>query len=180
MAYSKIEMVEAITEHLAEKGKRMSNLKRADVSQLEEIIKKYDIDIETFSIDRKNTMKQEKQQNNKTKTEDVLKKLLKFNVGEDVLYYTNYQTDYDRFYVKCRIMKINKKSITIQKYCSVKDIKRDNEILRNQTYGYVNHTWTDELLTKKCVVRDVEQLKKRGSYLDDYFVNGELSVDYGN
>jgi len=57
---TKIEMVSAITEHLSSLNKRMTNLKYASISELEEIVKKYGIDINTFVIERKALMKEQR------------------------------------------------------------------------------------------------------------------------
>lgn len=68
---SKIEMVEAITEHLADEGKRMSNLKKASVVQLEELVVKYGIDINAFAIERRAEMKNQRIKDKKKKEERI-------------------------------------------------------------------------------------------------------------
>jgi len=57
---TKIDMVEAITKHLSALGKRMTNLKSSSVDKLEEIVKKYEIDINAFVIERKALMKEQR------------------------------------------------------------------------------------------------------------------------
>ena len=68
---SKIEMVEAITEHLAGEGKRMTNLKKASVVQLEELVVKYGIDINAFVVERKAEMKNQRIKDKKDKEERI-------------------------------------------------------------------------------------------------------------
>lgn len=64
MSYTKVEYVEAITAELRGKGKRMTNLNKASIKQLQEIAKKYGIDeeyMETFRTRRKQQRKQDKE-----------------------------------------------------------------------------------------------------------------------
>lgn len=68
---TKIEMVEAITEHLAGEGKRMTNLKKASVGQLEELVVKYGIDINAFAIERREEMKIQRIKDKKKKEERI-------------------------------------------------------------------------------------------------------------
>ena len=68
---TKIEMVEAITEHLADEGKRMTNLKKASVVQLEELVVKYSIDINAFAIERRAEMKIQRIKDKKKKEERI-------------------------------------------------------------------------------------------------------------
>lgn len=57
--YKKTEYVEAITEHLASEGKRMTNLKKASISQLHSMaLDKFNIDMDTFVDFRKKCQKQ--------------------------------------------------------------------------------------------------------------------------
>ena len=51
-------MVEAITLHFKEQGKRMTNLNKISMSKLEKIVEKFDIDIEAFCIQRRKNMKE--------------------------------------------------------------------------------------------------------------------------
>lgn len=56
--YKKTEYVEAITEHLAKEGKRMTNLKKASLSQLHSMaLDKFNIDMHLFVNIRKTEMK---------------------------------------------------------------------------------------------------------------------------
>lgn len=66
---TKTDMVEAITEHLSALGRRMTNLKSQSVGKLEEVIKKYQIDINTFAIKRKEEMKLQRIKDKKAKEE---------------------------------------------------------------------------------------------------------------
>ena len=68
---SKIEMVEAISQHLAGEGKRMTNLKKASVVQLEELVVKYGIDINAFVVERKAEMKIQRIKDKKDKEERI-------------------------------------------------------------------------------------------------------------
>ena len=62
MEYSKAEMMDAIKEHLAEQGRRLTNLKTASKEFLMEKINEYGIDIETYSKERKEQSKREKKE----------------------------------------------------------------------------------------------------------------------
>jgi hypothetical protein len=57
---TKKDMVEAITEYLSAQGKRMTNLKRASEEKLQELVEKYNIDIQEFAKDRKEEMKKQR------------------------------------------------------------------------------------------------------------------------
>ena len=64
---SKIAMVEAISQHPAGVGHRITHLKKASVVQLEELVVKYGIDINAFAVERKAGMKLQRIKNKKEK-----------------------------------------------------------------------------------------------------------------
>ncbi len=74
---SKIEMVEAITEHLADEGKRMTNLKKASVVELEELVVKYGIDINAFVVERRKKMINQRIKNREEKDMSYFRKVEK-------------------------------------------------------------------------------------------------------
>ena len=112
-----------------------------------------------------------------------------YNIGDDVIYYTNY-TNYKIVWwgaakhemnVKCRIVKLNKCSITLQKYESEIDISDDKRALREQTLGKLYIAWTDNLLTEKVVVKDLTKIMRKIDdplLYDDYIKRYEYGVDY--
>ena len=100
---TKIEMVEAIAEHLAEEGKRLTNLKKASVGQLEELVVKYGIDINAFVEQRNLRKKLKKLWLKKNKEERIRQKAEKDKEAEvlhieglcDIQkYYINGKADY--------------------------------------------------------------------------------------
>lgn len=106
-----------------------------------------------------------------------------YKIGEDVIYYTKYKVG-DREYkvqVKCCIMKINKCSITLQKYKCNLDFTDDVRALREQTHGAIKFEWTNELRDKdNVVVRDVKQLiMSDNSLYQDKIKATYYGVDYG-
>ena len=72
MDYSKAEMMDAIKEHLAEQGRRLTNLKTASKEFLMEKINEYGIDIETYSRERKEKFKREKKERAVKKKQDEI------------------------------------------------------------------------------------------------------------
>jgi len=116
----------------------------------------------------------------------VEKDLSRFNNGEVVLIYTKYYID-DKFYdvyVKCKIHKINKCSITLQKYkCNV-DFDEYNKSYREQTFGKLYFNWTDELEQSKqnfINVKDVDKIMRTDWDLYDTYVKQTYySIDFGD
>ena len=106
-----------------------------------------------------------------------------YEIGEDVIYYTKYKVG-DKEYkvqVKCMIKKINKCSITLQKYkCNI-DYTDSKRALREQTYGNIKFEWTNELCDKdNVVVKDVKRMIRSGdSIYQDYIKATYYRVDYG-
>jgi cellobiose-specific phosphotransferase system component IIB len=66
---SKVMMVKAITEHLAKDGKRMTNLNKASIEKLDELIDKYEIDIVSYAIKYKDELKMKRIKDKKDKKE---------------------------------------------------------------------------------------------------------------
>jgi hypothetical protein len=58
---SKIETIEAIKTYFAKQGKRMTNLNKLPIEKLQEIVNKYNIDLEEFSANRKEQQKQQRE-----------------------------------------------------------------------------------------------------------------------
>ena len=82
-----------------------------------------------------------------------------YEIGEDVIYYTKYKVGDNEYkvQVKCMIKKINKCSITLQKYKCNMDFTDANTALKEQTYGNIKFEWTNELRDKdNVVVRDIK------------------------
>jgi len=116
----------------------------------------------------------------------VEKDLSRFNVGEVVLIYTKYKVndiEYD-IYIKCKIHKINKCSVTLQKYkCNV-DFNEYHKSYREQTFGKLYFNWTDELEQSKqnfINVKDVDKIMRTDWDLYDTYVKQTYySIDFGN
>ena len=64
---TKKDMVEAITEYLSAQGKRMTNLKKASEEKLQELVEKYEINIQEFAKNRKEEMKKQRAIDKKAK-----------------------------------------------------------------------------------------------------------------
>ena len=106
-----------------------------------------------------------------------------YEINEDVIYYTKYKVG-DKEYkvqVKCMIKKINKCSITLQKYKCNMDFTDDKRALMEQTHGAIKFEWSDELRDKdNVVVRDVKQIVRSDDILyQDKIKATYYSVDYG-
>ena len=106
-----------------------------------------------------------------------------YEIGEDVIYYTKYKVG-DKEYkiqVKCVIKKINKCSITLQKYKCNMDFTDDKRALMEQTHGAIKFEWTNELCDKdNVVVKDVKQIIRSDDILYQDMINATYySVDYG-
>ena len=106
-----------------------------------------------------------------------------YEINEDVIYYTKYKVG-DKEYkvqVKCMIKKINKCSITLQKYKCNMDFTDDKRALMEQTHGAIKFEWTNELRDKdNVVVRDVKQIVRSDDILyQDKIKATYYRVDYG-
>ena len=190
----KADYIEVIESHFAEQGKRLTNLSKATVYDLKEIIEKYDIDYDEKAIISANDELKVKQKNFKNiynNTEILVTKEVKedkdlsdYKVGEVVIYYTKYQVNGrdTNINVKCKIVKINKQSLTLQHYDCDIDESDVNRALREQTYGvriFKWHSWHSPI-NKKCVCKNVEKLIRKGDCLyNDYVKQTTTSVDFG-
>jgi hypothetical protein len=84
---AKIEMVEAITEYLKHRGERMTNLKKASLETLNNLILKYEIDIYEFKEERLNRLKEEKERKEREKKiykEKLLKEEIEYKKEEEL------------------------------------------------------------------------------------------------
>ena len=106
-----------------------------------------------------------------------------YEIGEDVIYYTKYKVGDNEYkvQVKCMIKKINKCSITLQKYKCNMDFTDDKRALMEQTHGAIKFEWTNELRDKdNVVVRDVKQIVRSDDILyQDKIKATYYRVDYG-
>jgi len=113
-----------------------------------------------------------------------------YNIGDDVIYYTNYKvvgwSDEPREWtinVKCRIVKLNKSSITLQKYESDIDFTNGKRALREQTHGRIYFNWTDKLLKEKVVVKNLKNIMRKIDeplIYDDYIKQTDYYMDFNN
>ena len=106
-----------------------------------------------------------------------------YEINEDVIYYTKYKVGDNEYkvQVKCMIKKINKCSITLQKYKCNMDFTDDKRALMEQTHGAIKFEWTNELRDKdNVVVRDVKQIVRSDDILyQDKIKATYYRVDYG-
>ena len=112
-----------------------------------------------------------------------------YNIGDDVIYYTNkvvkwsgYETEW-RLLVKCRIVKINKCSITLQKYESDVDFTDGKRAFQEQTHGKIYFNWADKLLTEKVVVKNFTKIMREVDepiLYKHYMKQTDYLVDFGN
>ena len=114
-----------------------------------------------------------------------------YNIGDDVIYYTNY-TNYKIVWwgaakhemnVKCRIVKINKCSITLQKYESDVDFTDGKRAFQEQTHGKIYFNWTDKLLKEKVVVKNLKNIMREVDepiLYKHYMKQTDYLVDFGN
>ena len=106
-----------------------------------------------------------------------------YEINEDVIYYTKYKVGDNEYkvQVKCMIKKINKCSITLQKYKCNMDFTDDKRALMEQTHGAIKFEWTNELCDKdNVVVKDVKQIIRSDDILyQDMIKATYYSVDYG-
>ena len=114
-----------------------------------------------------------------------------YNIGDDVIYYTNY-TNYKIVWwgaakhemnVKCRIVKINKCSITLQKYESDVDFTDGKRAFQEQTHGKIYFNWTDKLSKEKVVVKNFTKIMREVDepiLYKHYMKQTDYLVDFGN
>ena len=105
-----------------------------------------------------------------------------FEVDEILLVYSNH----DHAYIKARILKINKASLTVKMYSYTKIL--DTDAIQNQTYGNHRLVWEnpeDQILHQTY---DTKCLRSRNGFLkfgeskwrDDEFVEGKQRCDFGH
>ena len=114
-----------------------------------------------------------------------------YNIGDDVIYYTNY-TNYKIVWwgaakhemnVKCRIVKLNKCSITLQKYESDVDFTDGKRAFQEQTHGKIYFNWTDKLSKEKVVVKNFTKIMREVDepiLYKHYMKQTDYLVDFGN
>lgn len=98
--------------------------------------------------------------------------LEKFEVGEEVLIYHSHD------FIKGRINKINKNSLTIELFAY--SVIIDEEAIKNQTHGYNRLIWHNHI-NNKVIRYNTDGIVKKGEskYYDELFIEGKRSVDYG-
>lgn len=70
--YKKVEYVEAIESHLRKQGKKLTNLRKATINELKELITKYNVDMVDFvSIRNKEMKEKEEQEKEEQKIRDL-------------------------------------------------------------------------------------------------------------
>lgn len=167
---------------LAKRKKAIYELIIEKIDELDELDDKKDDFKNKFEELFKPKVKAEKVKNDLK----VEKDLSRFNIGEIVLVETKHKVndiEYD-IYVKCKIYKINKCSITLQKYkCNV-DFNEYHKNYREQTFGKLYFNWTDELEQSKqnfINVKDIDKIMKTDWDLYDTYVKQTYySIDFGN
>ena len=80
-------------------------------------------------------------------------------------------------------VKLNKSSITLQKYESDIDFTDGKRALREQTHGRVYFNWTDKLLKEKVVVKNLKNIMREVDepiLYKHYIKQTDYDVDFGN
>ena len=128
----------------------------------------------------------------KTQTQaDFTGHITGYDVGDHVICFTNYkaedvngnETCYFRMNVKCKIIKINKKSITLVKWNSTVDFSGYDYALANQCEGHIKFKWTNSFGHQKEVVKDLSRITRKCDDLEKYQKYCEESsyrIDFGN
>ena len=184
---------------LGEMGYKLKNVKNPNISLAKRKKAIYELIIEKIDEldeldDKKDDFKNKFEELFKPKVKakkvkndlKVEKDLSRFNIGEIVLVETKHKVndiEYD-IYVKCKIYKINKCSITLQKYkCNV-DFNEYHKNYREQTFTKLYFNWTDELEQSKqnfINVKDIDKIMKTDWDLYDTYVKQTYySIDFGN
>jgi hypothetical protein len=179
-------------ELLAEFNKKLTNIKNNHIPietrkhkafdfLLKQVVKLEGDELELWKDKLENLFNPKKS----NKVEKVNNDLSKFNIGEDVLIYTKYKIDEEDYsyetYVKCKIHKINKCSITLQKYKCNADFSSYNRAAREQTFGRLYFNWTNELQQNKIVIKDVSKILRSDWDLYDTFIKqSDYFVDFGH
>lgn len=101
-----------------------------------------------------------------------------FVVGEEVLFHRGTTHGWHSVYVKAKVMKINKSSISIRLFHY--KVVIDENAYENQTYGYNKMVW-DNFTDERKIVYQRGALKKYGEIeiYNKYFTQGEYFADYG-
>ena len=206
--YDKISLTQYI-DFLGDMGYRLKNIKNSNIELTKrkkaiyeticEKIEKLDPDEKTdiknkfdelFEPKQKQKQKQIKKVKNDSDSDtdsDEEDDLSDFNVGEVVLVYNKYYAkkySYNIF-VKCRVHKINKCSITLQKYkCNV-DFTDYDKGFSERTFGKLYFNWTDELeeATKENFIniKDLRKIKRAGwSLYENYIEQSKYSTYFGD
>jgi len=164
---------------LKEFGLRLTNLKSHKIMLETRKTKAFEV----LSEKIKELEGEEQVQKWKDKLENVFPKknthtqaeFIGYNVGDVVICFTDYSqivkdgykyymSDYfDDIYVKCKIQKINKDSITLVKYKCVIDYSDHFNAMRNKTVGEIKLEWT----TLGKQTEDVKDLSKITRKCDD-------------
>lgn len=114
-----------------------------------------------------------------------------YNVGDHVICFTSYkeegfdgnETCYHNMHVKCKILKINKSSITLVKWNCKMDFSGAEFALANQTVGKIKFKWTNSFGRQTEVVKDLSRITRKCDNLEEYQEYSEESyqhIDYGN
>ena len=179
-------------ELLAEFNKKLTNIKNNHIPietrkhkafdfLLKQVVKLDGDELELWKDKLENLFNPKKS----NKEEKVNNDLSKFNIGEDVLIHTKYKIEEEDYtyetYVKCKIHKINKCSITLQKYKCNADFSDYNRGARLQTFGRIYFNWTNELLQDKILIKNVSQIYRSDWDLyDTYIKQSNYVIDFGH
>ena len=179
-------------ELLAEFNKKLTNIKNNHIPietrkhkafdfLLKQVVKLDGDELELWKDKLENLFNPKKS----NKVEKVNNDLSKFNIGEDVLIHTKYKIEEEDYtyetYVKCKIHKINKCSITLQKYKCNADFSDYNRGARLQTFGRIYFNWTNELLQDKILIKNVSQIYRSDWDLyDTYIKQSNYVIDFGH
>jgi DNA-binding transcriptional MerR regulator len=203
MIYDKLSLTQYI-DFLGDMGYRLKNIKNSNISLTErkkaiyeticEKIEKLDSDKKTdlknkfdelFEVKpkQKQIKKVESDSDSDSDSEEE-NDLSSFTVGEVVLVYNKYHVKERSYniYVKCKVHKINKCSVTLQKYkCNV-DFTDFDKGFREQTFGKLYFNWTDELeeATKQNFIniRDLSKIKREGWSVYKNYVKQQYHSSY--
>lgn len=107
-----------------------------------------------------------------------------FKVGDIVFAYTQFKKQQEgsnySIYVKCKITKINKCSLTLTKYDYTYDESEVYEALQNQSFCKVYYIWKDTLTNEKLNIRKTDNLIVKGQDLYDIFMDKcDYNFDFG-
>ena len=189
-------------ELLSKLNKRITNLKNSKISLekrkqtafkilLEAVVKLDGDELQKWKDILENVFNPKEQEKGQPKKEKEPMNFDGYNIGDDVIYYTNY-TNYKIVWwgaakhemnVKCRIVKLNKCSITLQKYESDVDFTDGKRAFQEQTHGKIYFNWTDKLLKEKVVVKNLKNIMREVDepiLYKHYMQQTDYDVDFGN